>query len=251
MLRMQWFKDNFVNNFDKNQTTTVLDVGSQCVPGQIETYKRFFNEPPFKYVGLDMIEGYNVDIAVKHAYQWDEVPDNFCDVLISGQMFEHVEFPWFTILEMARVLKSNGLICIIVPSMQGLHRYPVNCQNYFADGLIAMAKYAGLNIIHASTNYAPSGSSIEWYDAGAQDSILVAKKPVDWRLDGFDKINYHCEPADLEELATGFVPMGKQKWYKKYRLKGRLKIILWPFVYAKRLLLKLGANKPARVRAGG
>jgi SAM-dependent methyltransferase len=247
---MQWFKDNFVNNFDKNKTTTVLDVGSQCVPGQMDTYKRFFSEPQFKYIGLDMIEGYNVDIAVKHAYQWDEVPDNFCDVLISGQMFEHVEFPWFTICEMVRVLKPNGIICIIAPSMAGLHRHPVNCQNYFSDGLIALARYAGLNIIHASTNYAPSEAPLEWY-GGCQDSMLIGEKSSDWEANSFDKVNYICEPADLEKMATGFVAMEKQKWYKKYRLKRRLKIILWPFVYAKRLLLKLGANKPARVHAGG
>jgi SAM-dependent methyltransferase len=243
---MQWFKNYYVNNFNKKQIITVLDVGSQCVPGQIETYKKIFNEPPFKYVGLDMIEGHNVDIPVKHAYQWDEMPDNFCDVLISGQMFEHVEFPWFTICEMARVLKPNGIICIIAPSMAGLHRYPVNCQNYFSDGLIALARYAGLNVIHASTDYAPFGAPMEWYAMDMQDSMLIGEKPLDWKADSFDKINYICEPADLEKLATGFVPMEKQKWYKK-----SLKIISLSVFYAKRLLRKLVVKKPARVHAGG
>jgi SAM-dependent methyltransferase len=236
---MQWFKENYVNNFDKKQTITVLDVGSQCVPGQIDTYKRFFNEHPFKYVGLDMIEGHNIDIAVKHAYQWDEVPDNFCDVLISGQMFEHVEFPWFTILEMVRVLKPNGIICIIAPSMCGLHRYPVNCQNYFADGLIALARYAGLNIIHASTNYAPVEAPVEWYDMSVQDSILIGEKPLDWKPNSFDKINYICEPADLEKMASGLIPINKQNWYFKYRIKRYLRNIFMPLFHIKRLLIRL------------
>jgi 2-polyprenyl-3-methyl-5-hydroxy-6-metoxy-1,4-benzoquinol methylase len=216
MLRMQWFRDNYLNKVDKNKTVTVLDVGSQCVPGQTDTYKVFFNEPPFKYIGLDIAEGYNVDIHVKNAYQWDEVPDNFCDVLISGQMFEHVEFPWFTISEMARVLKPNGIIFIIVPSMCEMHRYPVNCQNYFADGLIALAKYVGLNVIHASTNYAPPKSPAKWYAMWTQDSMLIARKPDDWTIRAFNKVNYICEPADLEKMATGLVPMKKQKCYIKY-----------------------------------
>jgi SAM-dependent methyltransferase len=233
MLRMQWFKETYCNNFDAGNEITVLDVGSQCVPGQSDTYKIYFSQPPFKYIGLDMIEGYNVDIAVKHAYQWNEVPDNFCNVIISGQMFEHVEFPWFTITEMARVLKPNGIMCIIVPSMQGLHRFPVNTQNYFADGVIALAKYAGLKILHASTNYAPPNSKAKWYNIGTQDTMLVAEKPADWKPDSFDKINYICEPSSLEEMATGFIPINKQKWYFLYRVKRYFLHIFAPLFYIK------------------
>jgi 2-polyprenyl-3-methyl-5-hydroxy-6-metoxy-1,4-benzoquinol methylase len=249
MLRMQWFKENYLKRFDKSQTITVLDVGSQCVPGQADTYKIFFNETPFKYVGLDMIEGHNVDIAVKHAYQWDEVPNNFCDVLISGQMLEHVEFPWFTMSEIARVVKPNGLICLIAPSMSTLHRYPVNCQNYFSDGLIALARFTKLIVLHASTNYAPIKSSIEWYDMWAQDSILIARKPDNWEALTFDKKNYVCEPANLEEMATGLIPMEKQEWYPKQewytglKIKKYLRIIFWPVVYLKRLILKIVQKK--------
>jgi SAM-dependent methyltransferase len=234
MLRMQWFKENYLKNFETKSVITVLDVGSQCVPSQLDTYKIFFNEPQYKYIGLDMVEGNNVDIAVKKAYQWDEVPDNFCEVLISGQMFEHVEFPWFTISEMARVLKPEGLICIIVPSMQSLHRHPVNCQNYFSDGLIALAKYAGLEVLHASTNYAPKGAKIEWYRMMNQDSMLVAKKPLEWKPNSFNKENYICEPADLEKMATGLISIKKQDWYMKYKIKHYLYMqFCFPFVYLK------------------
>ena len=210
MLRMQWFKTNFLNNSFENQCVSVLDVGSQCVSGQEDTYKILFGESHFKYIGLDVVAGRNVDICVKNAYIWNEVSDDFCDVLISGQMLEHVEFPWLTISEMARVLKPSGLLCIIVPSMQKLHRFPVNCQNYFADGLIALIKYAGLQTIHASTNYAPVGAEREWYCTETQDSMIIARKPNNWKRNSFDKLEYKCEPADLDEIATGFIPMEEQ-----------------------------------------
>jgi len=245
MLRMQWFKDNYLNNLDKKSVINILDVGSQCVPGQSDSYKKLFTESPYNYIGLDMVEGHNVDIAVKKAYQWDEIPDNFCEVLISGQMFEHVEFPWFTISEMARVLKPDGLICIIVPSMQELHRHPVNCQNYFSDGLIALAKYVGLEIIHASTNCAPKGAKIEWYSAINQDSMLIAKKPLGWKQNSFDKENYICEPADLEKMATGLVSIKNQDWYYRYKIKQWFKMqFCYPFTYIKlRLKVLLGKGK--------
>lgn len=216
--RMQWFKDNFLCDSGETSVITVVDLGSQCVPGQQNSYRFIFDQPHFKYMGVDMIEGHNVDIVLKNPYQWDEIPDNFCEVIISGQMFEHVEFPWFTIQEMVRILKPDGILCIIVPSMQRMHRHPVSCQNYFSDGLIALAKFAGLKILHASTNCAPEDASMDWYNK-FQDSMLVAAKPFDWEPDRFDKLNYICEPANLEKMATKLIPMDKLPWYKKHMIK--------------------------------
>ncbi|MDR2439621.1 MAG: class I SAM-dependent methyltransferase [Planctomycetaceae bacterium] len=239
MLRMQWFRDNYCNKLNPNNTITVLDVGSQCVPGQSETYKVFFSEPSFKYIGLDMTEGYNVDIAVKRPYQWDEVPDNFCDILISGQVLEHVEFPWFTIAEMARVVKPHGLICIIAPSMSKLHRFPVHTQNYFSDGLIALAKYAGLNVIHASTNYAPLNAPLEWYSKTG-DTILIAQKTENWNPNAFDKVNYVCKPTDLNKIATGLVSLKNQSRFYMFKVtlwKSILKLIPKPI---KKMIISIG-----------
>jgi SAM-dependent methyltransferase len=244
MLRMQWFKENFLKEIDTGKILTVLDVGSRCVPGQNNNYKIFFNTKYFNYIGLDMVEGYNVDIVLKKPYQWDEVQNNFCDVLICGQVFEHIEFPWITISEIARVVKPNGLICIIVPSMATLHRYPVHCQNYFSDGMIALAKYTGLEIIHATTNFAPLKASFAWYGENA-DTMVIAKKPNDWKENNFDKKNYICEPADLKKTAMGFVPIKEQSFI--YRVKYySLKYILIPifkksgmYEFIRKLLYKL------------
>lgn len=241
MLRMQWFKEKYLETLIPADQVQVLDVGSQSVKEQTDSYKVFFKEPPYKYIGLDMAEGNNVDIAVKKAYQWDEVPNDFCDVLISGQTFEHIEFPWITICEMTRVLKPNGLMCIIVPSAQGLHRYPVNCQNYFSDGLIALARYAGLDILHVSTNYAPKGAGPEWYNMKIQDSILIAKKPLSWKQHSFDKEHYKLSVCNLEKMATGLIPIEMQSWYPKWHKSHKIKLFVaetFPKTYQVYLSLK-------------
>ncbi|MDR1849396.1 MAG: class I SAM-dependent methyltransferase [Zoogloeaceae bacterium] len=204
---------------------TVVDLGSQCVPGQEDTYKVFFQDKSrFNYIGVDMVNGYNVDIVLSQPYVWNEIPDNFCDVLISGQVFEHVEFPWITIREIARVVKPDGLICIIVPSMQSLHRYPVNCQNYFADGMIALSKWAGILPLHCSTNLAPIGENSEWY-SDIEDTILVAKNSKHI-LDNLNVMDYTCEPADLNKMATGFISAMEQPYWINwiYRMKEIIKI---------------------------
>jgi hypothetical protein len=67
---MQWFKENYLENLDKNQVT-VVDLGSQCVPGQKDTYKIFFSENKFRYIGIDIsrqpfpINDVGIFIAIK------------------------------------------------------------------------------------------------------------------------------------------------------------------------------------------
>jgi SAM-dependent methyltransferase len=175
-----------------------------------------------------MTEGPNVDIAVKSPYKWNEIRDNYCDVVISGQVFEHIEFPWLTMLEIARVVKPNGLVCIIAPNGLGLHRYPVDCWRFYSDGMIALAKWAGLEIAHVSTNLAPEGVSIEWYGEW-QDCMLIAYKP-EHPLKA-DIADYVCSPSDLDTLATGFIPLEKQPWYKIWNLKRVIKRILKVVLY--------------------
>ncbi len=200
LLRMQWFVQHYLAQ-DKAHKK-ILDVGSYDVNG---SYKRFFEEERFSYTGLDMVAGPNVDIVPGRPYHWTELEDDSFDVVISGQAFEHIEFFWVTAAEIARVLKKGGLLCLILPRGFALHRYPVDCYRFDADGMIALARYCNLIPLHASTNMAPEGSPSAWYAKGAEDSMLVAQKPEDWS--GLLNVNeYAFCNADIKALTTGFVP---------------------------------------------
>ena len=76
-------------------------------------YGRFLREDNWKYRGMDIQEGPNVDIVVSDIYNWIEIEDSSFDVVISGQAFEHMEFFWKAIKEIERILKPGGLCCII------------------------------------------------------------------------------------------------------------------------------------------
>jgi len=132
--------------------------------------------------------------------------DSF-DIVISGQAFEHIEFFWFTLGEMVRVLKPSGLMCIIVPRGSKRHGYPVDCYRFDVDGVIALAKYGGLRPLHASTSIAPPGASDAWYSI--HDSMLVAEKPLVWR-GLLDPMEYKYTPNNYEKLATGFITKAEQ-----------------------------------------
>ncbi len=168
---MTTFKQNFLAG-QTGRPLKILDVGSQDVNG---AYRPLFTEPGWVYHGLDLTAGPNVDIVPKNAYNWSEIRSGSYDVVISGQTFEHTEYFWLTMLEMARVLKSDGWCCIIAPSTGPEHRYPVDCYRFYVDGMVALTKFAGLQVRHAETQWrctVPDDGNIMWHD-----SVLVAQKP--------------------------------------------------------------------------
>ena len=80
---------------------------------------------------------------------------------------------------------------------------------------------------------------MEWHSS-FQDSMLVARKPSDWKPDSFDKLSYACEPADLDKMATGLVPIGKitgTLWrvWKLLITLIRMRYALWKAKMKKRL----------------
>lgn len=202
ILRMEWFVDHYAS---KIQTTPVkvLDVGSFDVNG---SYKPLFVHGNYQYTGLDMVEGPNVDVVLKNPYNWETIPTGGYDIVISGQAFEHIEFFWITISEMARVLRKNGLLCIIAPNGFKEHRYPVDCYRFFTDGLVALARYVCLEPLHAHTNCAPSTNDIGWYSAAEADSMLIAQKPYDGPSRHPQYNTYNCVPENHDMLRSGLVP---------------------------------------------
>ena len=170
--KMRVFRDEYLAGRE-NESLRILDLGSFDVNG---SYKPLFTGSSWTYQGLDMTPGKNVDVVLKNPYSWQEIKSDSADVFISGQAFEHIEFFWVAILEVARVLKPGGLCCIIAPSGGYEHRYPVDCWRFYPDGFSALARFGRLQVLDVSANWKPdpryTDESNKWRDA-----TLVCKKP--------------------------------------------------------------------------
>jgi SAM-dependent methyltransferase len=172
--KMRAFRDKYLSGREQ-EALVILDLGSQDVNPLPFNYRLIFSEPLWRYIGLDMARGVNVDTMLKNPYVWREVSTNFADVLVSGQAFEHIEYFWITMLEVFRVLKPGGLCCLVAPSSGPEHRYPVDCWRFYPDGMAAVARFAQLEVICASTqweNMGYSDGSDIWHD-----SVLICRKP--------------------------------------------------------------------------
>lgn len=169
--KMLGFREKYLED-KKNDPLLILDLGSLDVNG---SYRKYFEVSSWRYRGIDMAAGENVDIVLQDPYDWREIQSGSADVVISGQAFEHIEFFWLTILEIARVLKPEGLCCLIAPSGGPEHRYPVDCWRFYPDGFVALARFASLEVSEAYTQNGMTG-----YSDGSdmwRDTVLVCRKP--------------------------------------------------------------------------
>lgn len=205
MLRMECFVKKYcVQCSTENRKKRVLDVGSYDVNG---TYKSLFSEAGFEYIGLDMSAGPNVNVVPDDMYNWEIIENESFDYIISGQAFEHIEYPWLTIREMKKKLKEDGLICIIAPNGLAEHRYPVDCWRFYSDGMKALANWCNLEVIEVSVGGVPDLYSSMKFDDMWNDVCVVACKsnkvknkykdkpmfPVERRYDAYQDLKLQSE----------------------------------------------------------
>jgi len=96
----QRVKNKFPDYF---KDTKVLEVGSLDLNGSI---RQFFNAK--EYIGIDVGAGPGVDIVCEG--QEFNYPDEYFDITVSSECFEHNPFWLETFLNMIRMTKKDGLV---------------------------------------------------------------------------------------------------------------------------------------------
>jgi SAM-dependent methyltransferase len=180
----------------------ILDVGSRVAHQRHRTYRDLFTAASWSYTGADIEPGDNVDVVLANHYRWSDLEDDYFDVVVCGQVFEHIPYFWVTAFEIGRVLKEGGLACIVAPAGGHEHRYPVDCWRFYTDGLASLCEYLGFRELEAYTQrrnlYHDDGSDA-W-----MDSCLVMQKP---RFSEFERRRFrrrsrlHRALVEPEELA--------------------------------------------------
>lgn len=129
---MKKFRDKYLCD---SPITTILDVGSRSIKGQ-PTYREIFPHP-FEYIGMDIVPGNNVEVV-----GYDALSGKVFDVVICGQVLEHVRQPWEFLASLKKYFAQY--ICVIAPNTYGLHEYPIDTFRYFPDGMRSLFEVAGI-----------------------------------------------------------------------------------------------------------
>jgi hypothetical protein len=134
---MYKFKEKYADRLSK-ETITVLDIGSRRVKKKHVTYRPMFTRPKYQYVGMDIVPGDNVDII-----GYENLKAH--DIVISGQVLEHVKQPW----EILKIWAGYFIdyICVIAPHCGKEHRHPIDTYRYFPDGMKDLFEWAGIRIV--------------------------------------------------------------------------------------------------------
>src|SRR3954464_5237407 len=169
----------------KNRHYRVLDFGSGTSPSQTLTHRSLLTDHQVDYVGTDIRKGNNIDLVMEKPYRIP-VKSRSVDVVLSGQVFEHVPFFWASLLEIARVMKPGAYFFMTVPS-RGHEHTDYDCWRVYPDGMRAMAAWSRLNLVEAFTDFPPSipgrgrkkhdFSEIDTENYYWGDSVGVFRKP--------------------------------------------------------------------------
>jgi SAM-dependent methyltransferase len=157
----------FIDRVRSVPSGRMLEIGSRARSG---ISRRDVVQGDWTYVGLDIMEGPNVDIVGDAHAMSTLLPHDSFDAAMSLSVFEHLAMPWKAVLELNKVLKLGGVAFIQTHQTFPLHDEPWDFWRVSADAWPALfnAK-TGFRVIEA---------------AMAEPLMFVAKR---WHLG----VNFH------------------------------------------------------------
>lgn len=159
-----------VSLIDLGDDLTILDVGGRDIGYQDRSYRSAFSDKSKHYFTADIAQGKGVTHVMPGPYTLP-FQENYFDLVVSGQTLEHVYNPFRLVNEMKRVLKTKGIIIIIVPSAGPRHDNP-DCWRFMDDSFIGIAEDCDLEILHDWVDRTPyQDRSKQW-----ADHVFVGKK---------------------------------------------------------------------------
>jgi len=158
-------------NINLGKDLIILDVGGRAlVENSDRSYKSIFQDIAKEYYIADIVDGPGVTHVMPGEYTLP-FDDNSIDLIVCGQVLEHVRNPFKTVAEMKRVLKPNNYMILIAPSSGPRHDV-IDCWRIMDDGFKAIANDVGLEVVADWVDRsAPDERSRKW-----ADHVFIGKK---------------------------------------------------------------------------
>jgi SAM-dependent methyltransferase len=134
-----YFKHNF----------RILEIGPAGFPS---AFQRVVNNSNIQWHTIDFHDSTFISSAINNlTYHLNSpyrfpVDDETYDIILSGQVIEHVEKIWTWMKELKRITKKGGRIITINPVSWPYHEAPVDCWRIFPAGIAALAEEFNLEV---------------------------------------------------------------------------------------------------------
>ena len=124
----------------------VLEIGPDGFPS---TYRRLCGDLQAQWDTVDIAARPGITHRASDEYTFPISNDHY-DVVVSGQVIEHVRKVWRWIREVARVTRPGGHVITISPVSWPYHEAPVDCWRIYPEGMRALYDEAGLEVLHCA-----------------------------------------------------------------------------------------------------
>src|SRR5918998_1346463 len=108
----------------------VLEIGPDTFPS---TYQLIVDDRSIIWDTLDLYKRPQLTFSALSEYSFP-IPENRYDIVLSGQVFEHVRRVWVWMRELVRVCKVGGVVITINPVSWPYHEAPIDCWRAFPEG---------------------------------------------------------------------------------------------------------------------
>lgn len=122
----------------------VLEIGPDQCPSWYQ--RRVAAALSVEWHTLDLYDSAQLTYA-NSAENSFAIPDGSYDLVLSGQVLEHVRKPWIWLPELARVTTTGGLVVTINPVSWVYHEAPIDCWRVYPEGMKALYEEAALTVL--------------------------------------------------------------------------------------------------------
>ena len=121
----------------------VLEIGTTVYAS---TYRKIVGADICTWETLDIRAEPGVTHVARGEYEYP-IKDGSYDIILAGQVLEHVRHPWRWFKELARLLQAGGHLITISPISFPYHEAPVDCWRIYPVGLNVLCEEAGLESV--------------------------------------------------------------------------------------------------------
>jgi len=123
--------------------TRVLEIGPDAFPS---TYRSIADRGGLTWDTIDIFPNPSLTFVATSAYSFP-IDDESYDVILSGNVIEHVPKIWVWMKELVRVCKTGGTVITINPVSWPYHEAPIDCWRAYPEGMKALCEDSALEVV--------------------------------------------------------------------------------------------------------